>query len=161
MPFVAVTRLRLRSRRFLPHLYYYTWASARQARRSPGFLKGRLFRGSDRPIALDMLFGRHPGYWTMTMWEDREAMLAFRNRGAHGDVIPKSAEWVQEASTVTWSQENHELRSLREAHKRMVADGRLMPSNHPSEAHVSGRIPEEPDLKMFVSLHPVDGDRPL
>ena len=155
MPCVSVTRLRLRSRRFLPQFYYYTWAIAQQARRSSGFLKGRLFMGTDRFPLAGMFYGRQPGYWTITMWEDQEAMLAFRDRPPHRSAMPKSARWVQEASTVHWWREAEELPSLREAHDKMREDGRLMPSDHPSEAHASGRIPEEPGLQPFVILHPV------
>ncbi|MDP2497494.1 MAG: DUF3291 domain-containing protein [Candidatus Palauibacterales bacterium] len=157
MPLITTTRLRLRSRRFLPQLYYYTWTICRQARRTPGFLKGRLFLGSDRLPPSMMFFGRHPGYWTMTMWEDREAMLGFRDHGSHREAMPKGAEWVQEASTVTWEQDSEELPSLGEAHDRMREDGRLMPSNHPSEAHASGEIPEEPNLRSFITFRPADG----
>lgn len=158
MPSVSVTRLRLRSRRFIPVFFYYTWEIVRQARRSPGFLEGRLFMGSDRLPPAAMLYGRQPGYWTATMWTDRQAMLAFRDRASHRVAMRKGAEWVQEASVVDWQQEAEQLPSLREAHDRMLEDGRPMPSNHPSEAHASGRIPEEPGLQSFVTLRPVDGD---
>ena len=154
MPSVAVTRLRLRSRRFIPEFYYYTWAIVRQARRSPGFIKGQLFMGTDRFPPVGILYGRQPGYWTMTMWEDQDAMLAFRDQPPHRDAMPKSAKWVQEASTVHWRQKTDELPTLDTAHDRMLEGGRLMASNHPSEAHASGRVPEEPGLEPFVSFHP-------
>lgn len=158
MPTVVVTRLRLRSRRFLPQFACYAWASVQQARRSPGFLKGQLFRGSDRPLVCDLLYGRHPSYWTMTMWEDREAVLGFRDRGPHRDVMSKSPKWVQEASVVNWRQQEERLPSPREARKRMLQDGRLMSSDNPSEAHASGQIPEDPAVRGQTLLTPLSGD---
>lgn len=156
MPSVVVTRLRLRARRFLPQFAYYAWASVQQARRSPGFLKGQLFRGSDRLLVSDLLYGRHPSYWTMTMWRDREAVFGFRNRSPHREAMVKSPGWVQEASFVKWRQREERLPSPREAQKRMLQDGRLMSSDHPSEAHASGEIPEDPAFKGSLLLPPLD-----
>lgn len=156
MPLVSVTRLRLRSRRYLPRFAYDTWAITRQARRSPGFLKGRLFRGSDRPLLIGLVVGRLPSFWTMTMWVDRDSMMAFRNGGAHRDVLPKFPEWGREASTVNWTQDSEELPDIGEAHRRMVEDGEPMSLRHPSDAHASGEIPPEPDVRGELPLRPVD-----
>lgn len=157
MPYVSVTRLRLRSRRFLPHLYAYTWAIVQQARRSDGFLKGRLFRGTDRLLLFDLLYGRHPSYCTMTMWRDREAAMRFRNRGPHEEAMRRGRKWVQEASTAHWTQRSDELPSAPEAHERMREEGRLMPADHPSRAHAAGEIPEDPGFRTVpLTLRPVE-----
>ena len=156
MPLVSVTRLQLRSRRYLPRLACDTWLITRQARRADGFLKGRLFRGSDRPLLVGLLFGRLPSFWTMTMWADRDSMLAFRNDGAHRDVLPKFPEWGREASTVNWEQDSLELPDMEEAHRRMAEDGELMSLRYPSDAHASGEVPPDPDVRGELPLRPVE-----
>ena len=48
MPFASITRLRLRSRRFLPGFAFHTWRSMRQVRRAEGFLSGAVL--ADRQL---------------------------------------------------------------------------------------------------------------
>ena len=67
MPFIRITRLRLRSVRFLPGFALYTWASLRQVRVAGGFLDGALL--TDRSLT----------FCTMTAWE--HATLTYRAPG--------------------------------------------------------------------------------
>jgi hypothetical protein len=120
--FVAVTRLRLRSIRFLLPFLLRTWMSARQAARTPGFLGGSVFK--------DGLT-----FWTATLWHDANAMRAYRAAGAHGHAMPKLKEWCDEAAVAHWIQGGFELPSWDEAHSRMVSEGRSSPVQHPSAAH--------------------------
>lgn len=129
MPFISITRLRLRGLRFLPGFLYYSARSARQAERSPGFLGGRL--------------GSEPGltFWTITAWTDEAAMRAFRSSGAHRAAMPRLAGWCDEAATGHWQQDLDEVPDWPSAHARMRESGRAYPVRQPSSRQAEGVIP--------------------
>ena len=58
MPFVSITRLRVRSWRFLPGFAFHVWRSVRQVRAATGFQGGSLLPERGRT------------FWTMTLWDD-------------------------------------------------------------------------------------------
>jgi len=130
MPFISVTRLRVRSLRYLLSFLWQTFKVARQAQHSSHFLGGRILR--------------EPGniFWTVTAWEEEPAMRGFRQHGAHGVVMPKLLEWCDEAAYVHWSQDSLELPDWREAHQRLVQEGKLSKVYHPSPAQLAKEIAE-------------------
>lgn len=130
MAFVSLTRLRVRSYRFLPAFLWHSYLSARQARRSAGFLGGKLMGDGRRT------------YWTVTAWADEGSMKAYRNAAAHRGAMPRLLDWCDEASVAHWVQEGAGLPDVREAHRRMLAEGRLSKVRHPSPAHAAGRTAE-------------------
>ncbi|NWF60629.1 MAG: DUF3291 domain-containing protein [Fischerella sp.] len=128
MALISVTRLRLRSVRYLPSFLWESLLSVLQAKRASGNLKTRLVR--DANLA----------FWTLTAWESEAAMRAFMTAGAHRRAMPKLLEWCDEASFVHWHQETAELPDLREAHRKIVTEGRMSKVNHPSPAQMSKQI---------------------
>src|SRR5690242_18875229 len=90
MPIAAITRLRLRSFRFLPAHIVYAIRSQRQA------------RGSDGCLAVDVRQQGFRVFWTRTLWRDAKAMRAFATGGAHRVVMPKLQNWCDEASLAEW-----------------------------------------------------------
>jgi hypothetical protein len=129
MAFISVTRLRLRSVRYLPPFLWHTLRSLRQAQRAPGNLSTKTRRAPDG------------AYWTLTAWDAEAAMRAYRNSGAHKGAMPKLLEWCDEASVGHWEQESSGLPDWREAHRRMFETGRLSKVNHPSERQRAGEMP--------------------
>jgi heme-degrading monooxygenase HmoA len=123
MPFVSITRLRVRSWRFMPGFYLHAMATTRQAAAAPGFHAGRLFPD------------RHRTFWTATLWDDREAMRAYITSGSHLKVMPKLMRWCDEASIAHWEQEHETLPSWQEADTRMRREGRASKVLHPTAAH--------------------------
>ncbi len=87
---------------------------------------------------------RDPGnaFWTVTAWEDEAAMRSFRGSGAHMKAMPKLLDWCDEASVAHWEQEGAELPLWSEAHRRMVAEGRLSKVRRPSAAQLAKKIAE-------------------
>ena len=85
MPFVSITRLRLRSVRFLPGFARHTLGSIRQVKRAPGFLGGALL--PDRAWT----------FWTMTAWDRRDSMRAIMVGGAHRTAMTRLLDWCDEA----------------------------------------------------------------
>jgi heme-degrading monooxygenase HmoA len=128
MPFVALTRLRVRSLRFLPSFFWQAFRASRQARRAPGNL------GVELHVAARLAF------WTMTAWQDEAAMNAYRIAPPHLHAMPKLLEWCDEASVAHWNQDSPDLPSWADAEKRMAEAGRLSKVNHPSPDHLAGRL---------------------
>jgi hypothetical protein len=129
MAVISITRLRLRSWRFLPAFAIYAARTGTQVRRAKGN------RG--------MNFLREPGmiFWTATAWETEEDVRQYMISGAHGKVMPKLMTWCDEASVVRWEQDGTTLPTWQEAHRRMVSEGRRSKVRFPSEAQERFEVP--------------------
>jgi len=130
MALVSITRLRLRSWRYLPMFAWYVLRSARQAARAEGNLAAKLLRE------------RRNTFWTNTIWTGEAAMKKFMTSGAHGKAMRKLAEWCDEAAVVHWTQESAEPPTWPEAYQRLQKDGRRSKVNHASAAHLAHEFPE-------------------
>ena len=129
MPFVSLTRLRIRSLLYMPQFDWRVFHSVRQTERSAGFLGGKVLQEARNT------------FWTMTAWENESSMNAFRTSGAHRAAMPKLLHWCDEASVAHWVQETTELPTWLEAHQRMVKDGRPSKVHRPSADQTANRIP--------------------
>ena len=129
MPLVSITRLRVRSWRYLLPFFIRALQSASQAKKAEGNL------------AVSVL--RQPGnvFWTRTVWSSEDAMKSFMLSGPHRQVMRRLLEWCDEAALVHWAQESSEPPSWSEAHKRIQEEGRASKVNHPSEHHRAYLIP--------------------
>ena len=96
MPFVSITRLRIRSWWYVPPFLVYAQRSAWQAKTAPANL------------AVSLLSDRGRIFWTRTIWNDEAAMRSFILSGAHGRSCPRLLEWCDEASVVHWTQDSRE-----------------------------------------------------
>jgi len=132
MPLISVTRLRVRSWRFLPAFLFAAVRSGSQARKAGGNL------------AVKVLNDRRRTFWTLTCWDSEASMKTFMLASPHGAAMRKLLHWCDEAAVVHWSQEDEELPSWAEAHQRMLRYGRPSKVNHPSAAQQAFHI-EAPD----------------
>jgi hypothetical protein len=123
MVFVSLTRLRIRSLRFVPLFAVQTLRSLRQVKQAPGFITGTLL--ADRSWA----------FWTLTVWDSQESMRAFMTSGAHKQAMPHLMHWCDEASVAHWTQPDATLPAWTEADKRMRESGRISKVLHPSPQH--------------------------
>lgn len=128
MVFISLTRLRVRRWRYLPQFIWQSVKAARQAERAPGFIGGKVLREARN------------AFWTVTAWEDETAMRAYRNAGAHREVMPRLLEWCDEASVTHWTQDGSEIFDWQELHRRMVASGRPSKVKHPPPAQEANEI---------------------
>jgi hypothetical protein len=119
----SVTRLRVRSLRFVPAFVWKTYRSQRQVVRAPGFLGGRL------------LIDAGLTFWTLTVWDSEQAMKRFRGYGPHAAAMPRLVEWCDEAAYAHWASPGATVPTWPEAHERLVAEGRLSRVAHPSPNH--------------------------
>jgi hypothetical protein len=62
-------------------------------------------------------------------------MRSFMMSGVHRNAMPRLLEWCNEAALVHWNQEASDLPDWKEAHRRLVSEGRRSKVNHPSPAH--------------------------
>ena len=143
MVFVSLTRLRVRSLRFLLQFIWQALKAARQAERSAGFLGGRLLREAKNT------------FWTITAWEIEAAMRSYRNSGTHRNVMPRLLEWCDEASIAHWTQADGNLPDWIEAHRRLITEGRLSKVHHPSPAQLGNQIVEPEQGRTDRILNPV------
>lgn len=117
--FVSLTRLRIRSLRFMPGFLLHTMGSLRQVRRAAGFRGGRLL--ADRRV-----------FWTLTAWDSLEAMRAYMVSGAHRAAMPRLLDWCDEAAVAHWEQpETTDLPGWAEADRRLRQEGRPSKVRHP------------------------------
>jgi hypothetical protein len=123
MPFVSLTRLRVRSVRFLPMFVVHMLASLRQVKRAVGFRHGAL------------LADRNWTFWTMTAWDDQESMRGYMTTASHKSAMTHLLDWCDEASVAHWMQSEETLPSWTDADKRMRTSGRASKVRYPSRQH--------------------------
>jgi hypothetical protein len=119
---VSVTRVRVRSWRFLPAFFWWAARSKKQARAAHGNLHAELRRD------------RRGAYWTVSVWADEKSMRQFMLSGVHRQVMPRALEWFEEAAVVHWSQDTPAVPTLQEAHGKLQQEGRATRVRYPSEA---------------------------
>ena len=129
LPLVSITRLRVRSWRYLPAFFFAALRSAFQARRAQDNL------------AVTILREAHNTFWTRSLWANEAAMKSFMVSGVHRKIMPKLLNWCDEASVARWNQDVSQEPPWDEVHLRMQRDGRASRVNHPSEAHRRFHIP--------------------
>lgn len=129
MPLVSITRLRVRSWRYLVPFMFFAVRSSRQAKKADGNL------------AVSLLGDANNVYWTRTLWRTEEAMKSFMLSGAHRQVMRHLLDWCDEAAVVHWVQESDQEPDWQEAYRRMQQEGRRSKVNHPSPAHEKYLIP--------------------
>jgi Domain of unknown function (DUF3291) len=129
MPFVSITRLRVRSWRYLPRFFWTAFLSGRQAKAAPGNL------------SVGVLNDANMTFWTRSVWTDEKAMRAFMVSGAHRKVMPRMLDWCDEASVAHWLQDSTEPPTWNETYQRMQSEGRRSKVKHPSDAQQRFEIP--------------------
>src|SRR5215472_7774958 len=83
MPFVSITRLRVRSCRYVPGFLIQSLRAALQARGTAGSLAVSVLRDANR------------AFWTRTVWRDEAAMRVFMRSGVHRRVMARLPEWCE------------------------------------------------------------------
>jgi Domain of unknown function (DUF3291) len=141
MPFVSVTRLRIRRLRFLPFFALHAQQSLTQVRAATGFQGGSL------------LPDRRWTFWTLTVWDHSESMRAYMLNGSHRAAMPRLTNWCDEASVVHWDSDVAGLPSWEEATTRMKHEGRPSKLRHPSAGHGAMQF-AEPRLSRTAAIRP-------
>ena len=112
MPIISVTRFRPRSLLKLPVFAFHASRAISQIRQAEGWIDGAVKRDADH------------AFWTMTVWQDEERMLAYLTSGAHRAALPSLSDLAVEASVVRWTTDSPGLPAWSEAVGRMREAGR-------------------------------------
>src|SRR5690242_17889925 len=104
MPFVSITRLRVRSWRYLPRFLVGSVAALLQARRTLGNLSASVLRDA------------HLAFWTRTVWSGEASMCGFMLSGTHRRLMHRLLEWCDQAAIVHWATDAAPPPSWSEAH---------------------------------------------
>jgi hypothetical protein len=110
----------------LPQFLFQALRSIGQARRAPGYLGG--WTGNDS----------EGGFWTATVWQNLDAMRAFRNSGAHLRAMPKLLRMSDQASFTQFTQDGIVAPTPDAAYHQLKREGRLSKVNAPSPEHLAG-----------------------
>lgn len=128
MAFISLTRLRVRSARYLPAFAVHAWRTTRQASTAPGNLGVRLRRTKGLT------------FWTFTAWADEQAMRDYRSASPHRKAMPRLKHWCDEAAVAHWSQTDDALPGWAQAVTNMSEIGRLSKVSNPSPIQRRGEI---------------------
>jgi Domain of unknown function (DUF3291) len=139
MFYLAMTRLKLKSPRYLIPFWLHTEQVVKQMRASEGFVTGKLMG----TLNLSM--------WTMTLWTSEEALRAFYLSGAHQNVMGKLSEWSSEAVAGHLAVETHQLPSWFEVRTTLCKIGCFAKLAEPSIDHNNGAI-ENPKIIIFQAI---------
>jgi hypothetical protein len=142
MPLVSITRLRVRSFRFLPAFLLGSLRSAREAKNATGNL------------AVSVLSDSLLAFWTRTLWTDERSMRAFMLAPAHRRVMPKLLQWCDEAAVTHWLQETPEPPSWQEVYRRLQQEGRTSRVDHPSAAQLRFEVPPPKTTRQLTLKSP-------
>ena len=140
MALVVATRMKPSRPRHVPSFLLNSFRAASQARHSPGFLGGHLRIAG----ALE--------FWTLTMWEDRRHMAAYRDGGFHGRVMPSMQRWAKEAAFAAWQWDGEEPPGWHEARTRMTERAHFTVVVRPTADHAAARMRPTRRRGLIVSL---------
>jgi hypothetical protein len=129
MAVVVATRFTVRRARDLPRFLSGSMAAGRQARRSAGFVSGRL-----------RVEPRSGVFWTLTAWESGRDMVAFRDSGVHAVLVPKLAAWAGEAVFGVWNSADRALPGWGEVSRRVAEHPNFAPLDYPAPAQRGRRF---------------------
>ena len=142
MPFVSITRLKVRSIFYLIAFMRANEASVKQLVTTPGFLAGKEL--TDKGLK----------FWTLTIWQDDSSMKEFRNSVPHRKAMQKLPFWCSEASYFHWTQEEASLPGWNIAAERLIKEGRLTKLRKPSARQLANDFPRIKWLKFERALRP-------
>ena len=128
---VSITRLRVRSIFLMPLFTYHAMRTSMQVQKAEGVL------------GAETRFEKNNVVWTKTIWSDETVMKKYRGSGAHQIAMRILSEMCSEASVTRWQQEDAELPTWEEAHRRMLTEGKQSKVKHPSPLQSSGRTAPE------------------
>ena len=129
MPFVSITRLKVKS---IIYLYSFIRAnenSVKQISSIPGFISGK------------ELIDKNLTFWTLTIWKDEVSMRQFRNSIPHKTAMQKLPYWCSEASYFHWTKEDEELPDWKNASTRLINEGFLTKVRSPTKRQQANSFP--------------------
>ena len=129
MPFVSVTRLRVKSIFYLLSFMKANEASVKALKEAGGLLKA------------SELMDKKLTFWTITLWDSPESMKKFRGSEAHRYAMQQLPTWCNEGSYHHWEQESDVFPDWQTISERLFTEGRLTKVRNPSQAQTLNQFP--------------------
>jgi heme-degrading monooxygenase HmoA len=129
MPFISVTRLRVKSLFFLFSFIRANEASVKELKSSSGLLMGK------------ELIDKKLTFWTITLWEDEDSMKKFRGSLSHRKAMQHLPKLCNEASYHHWFQEENECPNWTTISDKLYSEGKLSKVRNPSNAQITNQFP--------------------
>ena len=129
MPFIVVTRLRLRDSVFFDEFFASAVAVVEQATNSEGNL------------GADVLAEANNTFWTRTAWKERGLMHAFVGSEPHLNTMSRLDDWCDEATFVDWEQASADLPDWQEGYGHLIANGQVASLTNATDAHHARDFP--------------------
>jgi len=129
MPFISVTRLRVKSLFFLFSFIRANEASVKELKSSSGLLMGK------------ELIDKILTFWTITLWEDEDSMKKFIGSLSHRNAMQHLPKWCNEASYHHWFQEESECPNWTTISDKLYSEGKLSKVRNPSNAQITNQFP--------------------
>ena len=129
MPFISVTRLRVKSLIFLFSFIRANEASVKELKSSSGLLMG------------EELIDKKLTFWTITLWEDEDSMKKFKGSLSHRNAMQHLPKWCNEASYHHWFQEESECPNWTTISDKLYSEGKLSKVRNPSNAQITNQFP--------------------
>lgn len=136
---MLMTRLKLRSPKYLIPYLIQSEQIITQIVVSQGFLKGKILA----TLGLSM--------WTATLWSDRDASYAFHLRGKHQNSMPLFRDWAEEAVLGVQTISSEQLPSWSHIAKKLEEIGHFYRLDRCSENHLNQIIPT-PKIPIYIQL---------
>jgi Domain of unknown function (DUF3291) len=137
MPFVSITRARVRAWKYWPVFNWYSFRSAFDARKAAG-VEGVWVMGD-----------ANRAFWTCTIWRSEQAMRAFMGQGPHLQAMKRISTWCDEGAVAHWTQESYTPPTWDEAHRRLLSEGRPSRLKEPSKAQLAFQVPKPMPLPLM------------
>ena len=129
MPFISITRLRVKSLFFLFSFIRANEASVKELESSSGLLMGK------------ELIDKKLTFWTITLWEDEDSITKFRGSLSHRNAMQHLPKWCNEASYHHWFQEENECPNWTTISDKLYSEGKLSKVRNPSNAQITNQFP--------------------
>lgn len=129
MPFISITRLKVKSLFYLIPFLRANETSAKQLVKVSGFIAGK------------ELIDKSLTFWTLTIWDSDSNMREFRNSSSHKKAMQKLPYWCSEASYFHWTQESPNLPDWKAASTRLLREGKLTKVRQPTSRQLSNNFP--------------------
>ena len=136
MPLLSITRLQIRSFWFLIPFLWRNQKITQEVQKSPGFIEGKL------------LVDRKRVFWTATLWDSKESMLAFRNSGAHLKAMPKLKHWASKATYTHFETESEVFPNWETIYREITKSGIPSKTLYPTQNDDKSKI-EKPLVSRF------------
>ena len=128
MPFISITRLKVKSILYLLRFILANETSAKQLIRTKGFIKGK------------ELIDKNLTFWTLTMWENDISMNVFRNSSSHRKAMQQLPFLCSEASYFHWNQPDTKFPDWVSASERLLMEGKLTKVRNPSPDQIINKF---------------------